>query len=115
MNQGLIYWQNVVNTEQTDSLQDDGVIKADICERPVHYHHVRVEDLSSQLQQAEHSASMKLYNGTEEREKCEKPYSHIHKALTHLHLFTQFTLASTSPFKVVREELEESIDVESLL
>ena len=46
---------------QTDDLQYNGVVKADVGKCPVHYHHVCVEDLSSQLQQAEHGTPMKLY------------------------------------------------------
>lgn len=34
---------------QTD-LQDNGVVKADIGECPVHYHHVGVKDLPTHLQ-----------------------------------------------------------------
>lgn len=49
---------------QTDHLQYDSVVKANIGERPVHYHHVCVEDLSSQLQQAEHCTPMKLCEKT---------------------------------------------------
>lgn len=41
-------------------LQYDGVVEADVGERPVDYHHVRVEDFSPQLQQAEHGASVEL-------------------------------------------------------
>lgn len=43
------------------ALQYDGVVKADVGERPVHYHHVGVEDLSAQLQQAEHRTPVKFY------------------------------------------------------
>lgn len=50
-------------------LQYDGVVKADVCERPVNYHHVCVKDLSSQLQQAEHGASVEFYRRNEKREK----------------------------------------------
>lgn len=42
-------------------LQYDGVVKADISECPVNYHHVSVEDLSAQLQQAEHCTPVKLW------------------------------------------------------
>lgn len=42
-------------------LQYDGVVEADVGERPVHYHHVRVEDFPPQLQQAEHGATVELY------------------------------------------------------
>lgn len=41
--------------------QYDGVVKADVGECPVHYHHVGVEDLSAQLQQAEHRTPVKFY------------------------------------------------------
>lgn len=41
--------------------QYDGVVEADVGERPVHDHHVRVEDFPPQLQQAEHGASVELY------------------------------------------------------
>lgn len=44
-------------------LQYDGVVKANVRECPVHYHHVGVKDLPSQLQQAEHGTPMKLCNG----------------------------------------------------
>lgn len=50
-------------------LQYDGVVKADVGERPVNYHHVCVKDLSSQLQQAEHGASVEFYRRNEKREK----------------------------------------------
>lgn len=46
---------------QGDDLQYDGVVKTNISERPVYYHHVCVKDLSSQLQQAEHCTTVKLY------------------------------------------------------
>ena len=48
---------------EMDDLQYDGVVKADIGECPVHYHHVCVKDLSSELHQAEHCTPMKLYKG----------------------------------------------------
>lgn len=49
--------------------QYDGVVKADVGECPVHYHHVRVEDFSPQLQQAEHGASVKLCRDGEGKKK----------------------------------------------
>lgn len=51
------------NVWPPEDLQHDGVVEANIGECPVHYHHVRVEDLSSQLQQAEHCTPVKLYQG----------------------------------------------------
>lgn len=45
------------------NLQHNGVVKANIGECPVHYHHLCVEDFSSQLQQAEHCTPMKFYKG----------------------------------------------------
>lgn len=60
---------------QTGDLQYDGVVKADIGECPVHYHHVCVKDLSSQLQQAEHCTPVKLYKKQQNRGKiCETPH-----------------------------------------
>lgn len=53
-------------------LQYDGVVKADIGERPVHDHHVGVEDLSAQLQQAEHGTAVKFYQRKKAEQKSEK-------------------------------------------
>lgn len=52
-------------------LQYDGVVKADVRERPVNYHHVCVKDFSSQLQQTEHGASVKFLRRNEKREKMQ--------------------------------------------
>lgn len=51
----------------TGDLQYDSVVKANIGECPVYYHHVCIKDFFSQLQQAEHRTSMKLYEW-----KCRK-------------------------------------------
>lgn len=50
-------------------LQYDGVVEADVGERPVDYHHVRVEDFSPQLQQAEHGASVELYGDGKKKKR----------------------------------------------
>ena len=62
---------------QPDDLQYDGVVETNISECPVHYHHVRVKDLSSQLQQAEHCTPVQLCKGKggKKRKKvCESPH-----------------------------------------
>lgn len=51
-------------------LQYDGVVKADVRERPVNYHHVCVKDLSSQLQQTEHGASVEFFRRKEKGMQC---------------------------------------------
>lgn len=67
---------------QTGDLQYDGVVKADIGECPVHYHHVCVKDLSSQLQQAEHCTPVKLYKSNKRGEKSVK--HHIYEIFQQL-------------------------------
>lgn len=60
-------------------LQYDGVVKADVGERPVHDHHLRVEDLSAQLQQAEHRTPVELYGRTGRRNFKKRKSGKAHK------------------------------------
>lgn len=69
---------------QTGDLQNNGVVKANISECPVHYHHVCVEDLSTQLQQAEHCTPMKLCDRTRWRGRAGDT-SEVSSAFIHMH------------------------------